>query len=367
MTTDEKRELMLIYASGQAEPAERDHARGLLQSGDADAAKLLNEALTVLADLSASLDPIAPSPALRVRLGRLLDAAVPPPATSAPAPAPASASPSALASRKTPSAEAPPSTPRKLPRSSPPSRRWPWALAGGLAGAAVVALLAAVTYPRQELAELADRRVETDRLTQAVTVAEDERDAAQDEQNRLSLAADAVRGQAHQNAATAARLADEAVRAQTLARDAAADAERLRQEAARATVRSERLAARATELDTLRAALGRPGLRVVPLAGTEAQPGAGARLLWDAEGGQMYFFAHDLPPAGEGKDYQLWVVTRDGDQVSVGVFDARAVGSVVLTEPAKLAAEDLAAAAVTDEPAGGSPQPTGGFQLLGEF
>ena len=85
------------------------------------------------------------------------------------------------------------------------------------------------------------------------------------------------------------------------------------------------------------------------------------------KGGQMYFFAHDLAPAGDGKDYQLWVVTKGDDKVSVGVFDAGAGGVVVLTEPADLPPGDIAAAAVTDEPAGGSPQPTGSFQLLGEF
>lgn len=353
MTTDEKRELMLIYASGQAEPAERDHARGLLQAGDAEASRLLTEALTVLADLSGSLDPVEPSPAVRARLGRLLDAAVPPtPAAAPPAPRGAEVGP------------LPPTGPRPAApaaaRPQPPVRRWPWALASGLAAAAVVAIGATVMYPRQQLAELADRRAESERLMSEVVTAQGERDAAQAMQAVLSQAGEDFRTQA-------ARLTDEATRAQALARDAAADAERLMQEATQARARSERLAARAAELDTLRLALARPDLRVVPLAGTESQPGSGARLLWDAQGGQMYFFAHGLAPAGADKDYQLWVVTKGGDKVSVGVFDAGDGGAAVLTEPADLPPGDIAAAAVTDEPAGGSPQPTGSFQLLGEF
>jgi len=364
MTTDEKRELMLIYASGQADPAEREHARGLLRSGDAEAAGLLTEALTVLADLSGSLDPVTPSPAVRARLGRLLDAAVPASVT----PSPVSGAPRGAVVEASP-AEMPPDATRPSPPLLPPALapRWPWALAGGLAAAAAVALAATVMYPRQQLAELADRRVETERLTQEVVAARGELDEAQSEGARLLQAADTARVQAERQAADATRLADEAARAQALARDAAADAQRLMQEATQARASSERLTNRAAELEALRTALARPDLRVVPLAGTESQPGSGARLLWDAQGGQMYFFAHGLEPAGAAKDYQLWVVTKGGDKVSVGVFDAGAGGGAVLTEPTDLPTGDIAAAAVTDEPAGGSPQPTGSFQLLGEF
>jgi len=160
------------------------------------------------------------------------------------------------------------------------------------------------------------------------------------------------------------RLADRASRAQEGARSALASYNETSHGYREARGRSDDLERR---LDALQTALGRPGLRVVPLAGTDAQPESGARLLWDAAGGQVYFFAHGLIPAGEGLDYQLWVVTQGGEKISVGVFDADGRGTAALRKTIDLPADDLAAVAVTDEPEGVSPQPTGAFHLLGEF
>jgi anti-sigma-K factor RskA len=70
-------------------------------------------------------------------------------------------------------------------------------------------------------------------------------------------------------------------------------------------------------------------------------------------GDQVLFSVADLPSAGSGEDYQLWLVEGE-EMVSAGVFDARDDGSAALL----VDAAGSAGVAVTREPAGGSPQPT---------
>lgn len=107
---------------------------------------------------------------------------------------------------------------------------------------------------------------------------------------------------------------------------------------------------------------GAPGVRVFDLKGQKGLQ-ASARVFWDpsATGWQMFTAALPAPPAG--RTYQLWLITAKR-KVSAGVFDAggaQAAGSAAVP----VDAGPVVAAAVTDEPAGGSPQPTGSILLLG--
>ena len=78
----------------------------------------------------------------------------------------------------------------------------------------------------------------------------------------------------------------------------------------------------------------------------------------------MIFSVTDLPPAPEGRVYQVWVVTSAAP-ISAGLLtpDASGAGSAFFeTDP------DIAppvAVAVTLEPAGGVPAPTGERYLIG--
>jgi anti-sigma-K factor RskA len=67
--------------------------------------------------------------------------------------------------------------------------------------------------------------------------------------------------------------------------------------------------------------------------------------------------ASGLPPAPSGRTYQLWGIASGSNPVSLGTFDPGADGrtTLALDVPAG-AVFDLAA--VSEEPAGGSPQPT---------
>jgi hypothetical protein len=70
-------------------------------------------------------------------------------------------------------------------------------------------------------------------------------------------------------------------------------------------------------------------------------------------GDDYLFSASDLPGAGEGQDYQLWVVGAEGDVAPAGVLDAEdgTVEHLVHDMPG-------VGVAVTTEPEGGSEQPT---------
>jgi anti-sigma-K factor RskA len=101
----------------------------------------------------------------------------------------------------------------------------------------------------------------------------------------------------------------------------------------------------------------------VELRGQPAAPQAGARAYWSRSRG-VYFVASNLPPVPSGKEYQLWFVTPTGP-VSASVFkpDDRGGAELIGAVPPGMA--DPNAMAVTLEPAGGVPLPTGPFYLVG--
>lgn len=102
----------------------------------------------------------------------------------------------------------------------------------------------------------------------------------------------------------------------------------------------------------------------IDLAAQPDAPGASARVFMSAKRG-MVLTADNLPALAAGKTYQLWVVTKQAP-VSIGVFGVGADGSVTGVMPIGAdAALNPVAVAVTIEPAGGVPAPTGPKVLVG--
>jgi hypothetical protein len=125
-------------------------------------------------------------------------------------------------------------------------------------------------------------------------------------------------------------------------------------ESARRTIDSLRgeLAAR----DSLIATINNRDVTVLALTSRVAKGDAYARVFWDRARHTWMMIAHNLPDPRSGRTYQLWLITAKS-KISVGTFRPRDGEATVhatydLTEP-------LDAIAVTDEPAGGVPQPTG--------
>jgi anti-sigma-K factor RskA len=105
-----------------------------------------------------------------------------------------------------------------------------------------------------------------------------------------------------------------------------------------------------------------PRTKVIAMVGDET-PQANAKVFWDTKAQQWDIYIFDLPAPPSDKDYQLWYVTKNA-KISAAVFRTDEQGQTVLKltlPPDALAG--LAATAVTLEPRGGSPQPTGKFYL----
>ena len=105
-----------------------------------------------------------------------------------------------------------------------------------------------------------------------------------------------------------------------------------------------------------------PKTKVIAMIGEET-PQANAKVVWDTKAQQWAVYIFDLPAPPSDKDYQLWYVTAKA-KINAKVFSTDGQGRAVLklTLPSEALA-GLAATAVTLEPKGGSPQPTGKFYL----
>jgi hypothetical protein len=147
------------------------------------------------------------------------------------------------------------------------------------------------------------------------------------------------------------------------------EVERMTAELASARGDSERLTARlrATEAET--AWLKDPRVQIAMLkglAGTEAGANAKARLVWHPETKKGILYVDGLPPLPLTKSYELWAFVGATPKPA-GVFDASASGaSVISLASFDAAAERPTKFAVSIEPKGGTPSPTGSVVLVGE-
>jgi hypothetical protein len=126
-------------------------------------------------------------------------------------------------------------------------------------------------------------------------------------------------------------------------------------------------AAAATERERVselaRGVLTAPDLARIDLAGQPVAPTASARALWSRERG-LVFSAERLPALPPGRVYQVWVVTADAP-ISAGLIVPDAAGSNLSFFPTPRDIAPPVAVAVTIEPAGGVPAPTGDKYLVG--
>lgn len=90
----------------------------------------------------------------------------------------------------------------------------------------------------------------------------------------------------------------------------------------------------------------------------------GAQVFWSRDQQTWLLHAFNLPRLPEGRVYQLWFVTAAA-KISAGVLDPDAEGHAVLLVSVPPAARASIVGAISDEPSGGSPQPTGPIVLAG--
>jgi anti-sigma-K factor RskA len=111
--------------------------------------------------------------------------------------------------------------------------------------------------------------------------------------------------------------------------------------------------------------LGSDDVQMLLLGGQDPQPAARARMFWSEKAKRGILVAGNLAPLPGDKQYELWVFSQ-GKPVPAGVFDSDEAGRA-LFESAELSAIPAAQNfAVTVEPRGGMPQPTGPIVLVGK-
>jgi len=124
---------------------------------------------------------------------------------------------------------------------------------------------------------------------------------------------------------------------------------------------------RAAAESTLVALTG-PEVHVVSLAATGRAPTA--RVFWNHAKARFIVLAFDLPAARPGRTYQLWAIANGKAPMSMGTFNTNAQGRAYAVLPVDAQITSLGFVdncGLTEEPAGGSPQPTEIPRLLGAW
>ncbi len=107
-----------------------------------------------------------------------------------------------------------------------------------------------------------------------------------------------------------------------------------------------------------------PELRIYDLAGQAPAPNAAGKVYLDPARRTGLFLGHNLAAPPPDKDYQLWML-RGNQPIDAGILTPDKSGNYIATFDVAVDAGELTAFAVTVEPRGGVPQPTGAMVLLG--
>jgi anti-sigma-K factor RskA len=129
--------------------------------------------------------------------------------------------------------------------------------------------------------------------------------------------------------------------------------------------RTASLERRLSEAQDRLAVLRARDVQMASLTGQAPKSEAVARIFWSPERKAWLMTDVGLPAASEGRVYQLWAVTPDA-KVSMGTFQTDHEGGAIIETTLELPTKPVAAA-VSVEPAGGVPQPTGQIVLLGNI
>jgi anti-sigma-K factor RskA len=119
--------------------------------------------------------------------------------------------------------------------------------------------------------------------------------------------------------------------------------------------------ARANAVLDLLTAKDAQDIRLTALPG---KPQPAATVLYHPDRG-LLFYAQNLPSLAVDRVYQLWLVPPQGDPISAGIFEPDRKGNASIVLPTLPKGIQAKAFAVTIEPEGGVPKPTGPKVLVG--
>ncbi len=99
--------------------------------------------------------------------------------------------------------------------------------------------------------------------------------------------------------------------------------------------------------------------------GMNVNPVGYGKIIWDPEKGTAILQVANLPAVPSGMDYQLWVI-KGKQPISAGVFAVHDTKSnfFKLQDMAVTNPKEITAFAITLEPEGGMPQPTGNMYMM---
>jgi anti-sigma-K factor RskA len=136
--------------------------------------------------------------------------------------------------------------------------------------------------------------------------------------------------------------------------------------------RNELLTQLETELERkeeLLAILESREVNLILMAGQETNPDGYGKIIWDPENERALLQVANLPEPAPDKDYQLWLIKDQQSPVSAGIFSFEQSSTDLFYKIDQLneRPSDISNTfAVTLEPKGGAPQPTGSMYLVGQ-
>ena len=335
MTHEALEESLPLYAAGALDRVERQALEAHLLSGCASCHSALKDYQSIAALLPLALSPTKPPRSLKATIM----------AERNPAPIPAETSPNEPARQSLEPGEwmnhlFPPVAPAR-------SSSLPWAL-----GFAALLIVAAGGYFAWNVS--IQRSIATSNIQQL--------EASLQEKSTMLAAAQ--------------READDQAKTLLELRNA------LQQRSNDVAEAKEQLAQRQVELEDTRAQLSRqggahvpgtpqdefaallrvPNVKAVSLTGSDMAKQATGFLLYDSRTQKAWLYSVNLPECPAGTTYQLWAI-RD-KPISIGTFQMDTGETTHLLVKKVLSFTDAKTFAVSLEPSGGRPQPTGPIYLL---
>ena len=107
-------------------------------------------------------------------------------------------------------------------------------------------------------------------------------------------------------------------------------------------------------------------MREIPMTGNEATAIAAARAYWSPARG-LLLVADRLPAPPAGRVYQVWIIKGE-EKLSAGLLGDEPGGrGMLIVTPPRSGVDGSVTVAVTDEPPGGLPTPSGSIRLAGSI
>ncbi|MBA2260382.1 MAG: anti-sigma factor [Acidobacteria bacterium] len=129
----------------------------------------------------------------------------------------------------------------------------------------------------------------------------------------------------------------------------------------------QRLGDNAAQADMVLSILTAQDMRRIDLASAGGTQASAARAYWSPTRG-LLVAADNLPVPPPGRVYQVWLIGSGGGPVSAGMLGSLGAGrGLLIAPPPGGISTGPVTVAVTDEPPGGLPAPTGGKHLIGSL